>query len=465
MGHGLALNVADHGFTVAAFDRDADRIQRFVNDAAGRAVQGAPSLDGLLASLDPPRAVLLLVPSGPPVDAVIAELQPRLTAGDLIIDGGNSFFRDTERRGHMLAARQLHFMGLGISGGESGARHGPSLMPGGDREDYERVQPILEAIAARVEGRPCVTYLGPGAAGHYVKMVHNGIEYAALQLIAETYDLMRHGLGLDDEDVGAVYERWNDSELRSYLLEITARVLSAVDDKTGERLVHLIVDQAGQKGTGRWCSQDAMELGVPIPTIDAAVSMRELSASRPLRQSAARIFPDGRPATLENEERRLSLERLRGAFQVGVEVAYAQGMSLLHEASVAYGFGLSLSEVARIWRGGCIIRASLLERVQDAFRRAPELSSLLFAPDSRPLVVGHLPDLRGVVRDAALVGIPAPGLMSALAYLEALRSARLPANLIQAQRDYFGGHGFERVDAKGTFHGHWDDASEAEHAR
>jgi 6-phosphogluconate dehydrogenase len=459
MGHSLALNAAEHRFLVSAFDRDPEKTKRL----AGARPQ--PSLERLVASLPRPRAVLLMVPAGPAVDAVIADLMPQLSPGDLVIDGGNSFFRDTERRGEALSAKGLRFMGLGISGGERGAREGASLMPGGDREDYERLRPLFEALAARVDGAPCVTYLGRGSAGHYVKMVHNGIEYAVMQLIAETYDLMRRGLGLGDDDLAAVYERWNEGSLASYLLEITARVLRVVDERTGQRLVHLIVDRAGQKGTGRWSSQDAMELGVPVLNIDVAVSLRELSGLEEERRAAARLFAAGQPRPPEGE--RVALERLRRAYELGVMVAYAQGLAQLREASGAYRYGLDLGEIARIWRGGCIIRAALLEQVQAIYAHDPQLSHLLLDAELSRRVVDLLPDLRATVSQAAALGIPAPGLMTALAYLDALRSPRLPTNLIQAQRDCFGGHGFARIDAEGTFHSRWGEEREPEasHAR
>jgi 6-phosphogluconate dehydrogenase len=465
MGHALALNAAEHGFPVAAFDRDAEATRRLVAASAGAPVRGLPSLAQLAAALEPPRTILLLVPAGSPVDDAIGNLLQYLAPGDLVVDGGNSFFRDTERRAAALEKQGIHFMGLGISGGEYGARHGASLMPGGRPEDYDRVRPLLEAIAARVEGRPCVARLGPGAAGHYVKMVHNGIEYAVMQLIAETYDLLRRGLGLDDTALAAIYERWNQSELESYLLEITTRVLRTTDEKTGSPLVQIIADEAGQKGTGRWCSQDAMNLGVPVPNIDAAVAERALSGLRSLRQAASRLFPGNDAARLTSETRQSLPERLRGGFHLAVVTAYAQGMSLLGAASEAYRFGLDLAEVARVWRGGCIIRAALLREVQAASRSARDLSSYLLTPQASRLVAEHLPDLRTVVRDAVSLAVPVPGLMSALAYLDSLRSVRLPTSLIQAQRDYFGGHGFHRLDADGTFHGRWAEVPEPHHAR
>jgi 6-phosphogluconate dehydrogenase len=451
MGRNLALNAADHGWSVTGFDRDPGKTDRF-SEGSPR-LRGAASIVELAASLERPRVILLMVPAGDPVDAVINEVTPHLAAGDLLVDGGNSYFRDTERRQASLAGDDLQYLGLGISGGESGARHGPSLMPGGAKDAYRRVEALLAAIAARVDGSPCVAYLGPGGAGHYVKMVHNGIEYAVMQLISESYDLMRRGLGLGDDEIRAVYEGWDRGELRSYLLEITARILAVIDQRTAQPLVHVIADSAGHKGTGMWCSRDALELGVPVPTIDAAVRAREISTMRDERRAGARVL--GTPVDAADLDRNAVLARLRGAYELGIIVAYGQGMAQLGQASVAYGFELDLAGVARIWRGGCIIRAALLERIRAAYQRDRELPNLLLDPDTSALATRRIADLRAIVREAAARGIPAPGLMSALAYVDALRSARLPANLIQAQRDYFGAHGFERTDASGTFHGDW----------
>jgi 6-phosphogluconate dehydrogenase len=390
-----------------------------------------------------------------PVDAVIRDLLPHLQPGDLIIDGGNSHFDDTDLRGKMLAEKGLHFLGVGISGGESGARHGPSIMPGGPREAYERVRPIFEAVAAKVNGEPCVTYLGPGSAGHYVKMVHNGIEYGLMQLIAESYDLMKRGLGLSDDELHDVYARWNETELNGFLIEITAQIFRQVDEKTGRRLVDVILDEARQKGTGKWTSQDGMELQAPTPTIDAAVAARDLSTYKTERETASRLL--GGPSPSFQGERGAFLEQLRSALYAAMILTYAQGMALLRVASQSYGYGLDLEAVARIWRGGCIIRAALLEPIRAAYRARPDLANLLLDPDLSAELVRRQGDLRAIVSHAAGLGIPAPGLMASLAYLDGYRSAWLPANLIQAQRDYFGAHTYERVDARGVFHTRWSD--------
>ncbi len=455
MGRNLVLNMADHGHSVAGYDQEALKVDLLKKEAERREVRGAASLPEFIGLLRAPRILMMLVPAGPPVDAVIRDLLPHLQGGDLIIDGGNSHFTDFAGRTRALADRGIQFLGVGISGGEHGARHGPSLMPGGPPEAYERVRPIFEAIAARVNDEPCVTWLGPGAAGHYVKMVHNGIEYGLMRLIAETYDLMKRGLGLTDDELHDVYARWNRDELRSYLLEITANVFKQVDEKTGRRLIDVILDEAKQKGTGMWASQDAMDLQVPVPTIDVAVAMRNLSTFETERTAAAQLFPPA--VTAPAGDRAVLIGCLRNALYAGMIITYAQGMALLFVASAKRGYQLDLETVARIWRGGCIIRAGLLDDIRAAFHRRPDLPNLLLDPGLASKVSAQLESLRQIVCMASERGIPAPGLMVSLAYLDSFRSASLPANLIQAQRDYFGAHTYERTDAKGTFHTRWDD--------
>jgi 6-phosphogluconate dehydrogenase len=418
-------------------------------------VRGVDSLPALTGSLRTPRAVMMLVPAGAPVDAVLREIVPHLEQGDIIIDGGNSYFKDTDLRAKALAAKGILYLGVGISGGEHGARHGPSMMPGGPPEAYERVRPIFEAVAAQVDGAACVTYLGPGSAGHFVKMVHNGIEYGLMQLIAETYDLMKRGLHLTDDDLHAVYRDWNRAELSSYLLEITANIFSKVDDKTGQRLVDVILDAAKQKGTGMWTSQAAMELQVPAPTIDVAVAMRNLSGLEGERVDASRVLSG--PSPIVHVAPEGFIDRLRSTFYTGMIITFAQGMALLGSASQSYRYDLRLENVARIWRGGCIIRAALLDEIVAAFHARPDLPNLLMDPHLEQEVAARQEDMRTVVRIAAERGIPVPGLMASLAYFDAYRSAWLPANLIQAQRDYFGAHTYERTDAKGVFHTHWQE--------
>ena len=453
MGRNLLLNMADHGYAVAGFDKDTSKVDALQAEAEGRPVFGAKSLPEFIDALSSPRAVMMLVPAGNPVDAVIRDLLPHLDKGDLIIDGGNSHFSDTDLRQKTMAERGLLYLGVGISGGEYGARHGPSMMPGGPRAAYERVQSIFEAIAAHVAGEPCVTYLGPGSAGHYVKMVHNGIEYGFMQLIAESYDLMKRGFGLNDEQLHRVYRAWNQTELQSYLLEITAQIFQQPDQETDKRLIDVILDEAKQKGTGMWTSQSGMELHQPIPTIDLAVTMRDLSVLKAERAAASQIF-DGppRPAVGERDQ---VIEQLRDALYAGLIITFAQGMALLRQASANYDYQLPLAAVARIWRGGCIIRAALLDNIYAAYQEQPNLPNLLLGQPLAQAVIARHEHLRNIVQYAARAGIPAPGLMTALAYLDAYRSDWLPANLIQAQRDYFGAHTYERVDEKGVFHTQW----------
>jgi len=466
MGRNLVLNMADHGYAVAGYDRDVSQVQALRREAAGRNVRGVDKPADLIAALRRPRAVMLLVPAGPPVDAVIAALLPQLEPGDMIIDGGNSHFKDTDLRARTLAEKGFTYLGVGISGGEHGARHGPSLMPGGPRAAYERVRPIFEAVAAQVDGQPCVAYLGPGSAGHYVKMVHNGIEYGLMQLIAETYDLMKRGLGLTDDQLCDIYDRWNKSELNSYLVEITAHIFRQPDERTGQRLIDVILDAAKQKGTGMWTSQDAMDLQVPAPTIDLAVAMRDLSALKAEREAASgrldrpiRPLASRRPAAGDEAEATAFIERLRNALYAAMIMTYAQGLAQLGHASGAYRYDLDLEAVARIWRGGCIIRAAVLEKIRAAYQAQPDLPNLLLDSSLGGEVMARQEDLRNVVHAAIDAGIPVPGLAVSLAYLDGYRSAWLPANLIQAQRDYFGAHTYERVDAKGVFHTHWEEDS------
>ncbi|MBI4794603.1 MAG: NADP-dependent phosphogluconate dehydrogenase [Deltaproteobacteria bacterium] len=454
MGRNLVLNLADHGVAVAVYNRTPARTREFMDREAGdRDIRAGYTPAEFVGHLQQPRAVIIMVAAGEPVDAVIDELLPLLTSRDLLIDGGNSYFKDTDRRGRALAAKGLLYLGLGISGGEQGARHGPSLMPGGPREAYDRVRPILDAVAAKVQGEPCVAYLGGGAAGHYVKMVHNGIEYAVMELLAESYDLLRRGLGLNPGEVAGIFEEWNRGELASYLVEITGPILRRLDEKTGEPLIDLILDQARQKGTGKWTSQEAMDLQVPTPCIDTAVMMRDLSGFKAERDAASGVLEG--PAPVFPGDRQAFVGQLGRGLYAGMALAFAQGLALLRQASQAYDYGLELAEVARIWRGGCIIRAALLEDIWAAFRADPELPNLLLAPHLGWEVMARMPDLRAVVRAAGDLGIPAPGLMVSLAYYDAFRSARLPSNLIQAQRDYFGAHGFERTDLPGAFHTKW----------
>jgi 6-phosphogluconate dehydrogenase len=454
MGRNFLLNMADHGFSVAGYDKDLAKVEALHRESEQRDVRGVAEVKKFAELLRSPRAIMMLVPAGAPVDSVIHDLLPHLEPGDLIIDGGNSYFKDTNLRAQALAAKNMQFMGVGVSGGEEGARHGPSLMPGGPKQSYERVRAIFEAAAAKVNGEACVAWLGPGSAGHFVKMVHNGIEYGIMQLIAETYDLMKRGLGLNDDELHHVYAAWNKGELNSFLIEITSQIFHKVDETTGQRLIDEILDVARQLGTGMWTSQSAMELHVPIPTIDIAVAMRNLSALEDERRRVREMFPQ--PASRFQGDREKFLDQVRDALYAGMLITYAQGMAVLAAASKAYQYDLNLEVVARIWRGGCIIRSALLEDIRAAYRTQPDLPNLLLNETIAKKLVAHEDALRRVVLTATELRLPAIALMTALGYFDAYRRAWLPVNLIQAQRDYFGAHTYERIDGKGIFHTEWE---------
>jgi 6-phosphogluconate dehydrogenase len=446
--------MGDHGFSVAGYDKDKDKTKELKKESGDRMVSVAADIPSFIGMLRQPRSIMMLVPAGAPVDSVIKDLLPYLGKGDLLIDAGNSHFIDTDIRAKALAEKGIEFLGVGVSGGEEGARHGPSIMPGGPKEAYKRVRSILEATSAKVNGDPCVTWLGPGSAGHYVKMVHNGIEYGIMQLISETYDLMKRGTGLNDIEIHEAFAGWNKGVLNGYLVGITGQIFSKKDPKTGKRLINEILDVAKQNGTGLWTSQSAMELKVPTPTIDLAVAMRDLSVLTKERKRADSIYQ--RPIRYLKSGRGTFLAQLGGGLFAGMITVFAQGFALLAVASKKYGYHLDLEAVARIWRGGCIIRAGLLEDIRVGFKSKQDLSNLLLDPGLSRKVMDYQEDLRRVVGHAAESGVPAPGLMVSLGYLDAYRSAWLPANLIQAQRDYFGSHTYERVDAKGTFHTDWE---------
>lgn len=458
MGRNLLLNMADHQFAVAGLDLDAEKANSLEKEASNaHQVKGTTSPEEFVKVLKRPRAIMLLVPAGKPVDAAINTLVPYLDEGDIVIDGGNTFFPDTDRRVEELASKKIHFFGMGISGGEKGARFGPSMMPGGDKKAYERLRPIFEAIAAKVNGEPCVAYLGNGSAGNYVKMVHNGIEYAIMQLIAETYDLLKRGFGFDDEALQKLFEEWNHTELQSFLIEITGEVLKKHDDETGQRLINLISDRARAKGTGKWTSQNAMDLQVPIPSIDAAVNMRDLSIFKEERIIASELLNWKKTDNQSNNVNKTEIEEtIKNAFYFAMITIYAQGMAQLHVASKVYNYGLDLEEVAKIWRGGCIIRALCLEDFRQAYKRNTDLPNLLLDKDIASMLIDKQVNIRAIIKDAIDKGIPVPAFMSSLAYFDAYRSAILPTNLIQAQRDYFGAHLYERTDKEGTFHTQWD---------
>jgi 6-phosphogluconate dehydrogenase len=453
MGQNFLLNMADQGYAVAGYNRTADKVDELTAIAGDRAIYGAKTIESFLKLLRRPRRIVLLVPAGNPVDSVIDQLLPGLEEGDIIIDGGNSHFNDTERREKALAEKNIHFIGMGVSGGAEGARYGPSMMPGGKESAYNQVKDIFEAAAAKVDGQPCVTYLGRGAAGHYVKMVHNGIEYGLMQLLAESYDLMKNGLGLNNEELHQVYSDWNRAELNAFLVEITAEIFSEKDDRGNGWLIDGILDTAKQKGTGKWTSQDALDLGIPTPSIDVAVTGRYLSALKEERKIASQILPP--PSNTFTGNRDAVVSEVRNAFYAAMVITYAQGMALLQAASKEYNYNLNLEDVARIWRGGCIIRAAMLEDFRQAYQNRPDLPNLLIDPTLSAAIMAREADLRLTVQRAAGLAIPVPGFMVSLAYLDSYRRLRLPANLIQAQRDYFGSHTYQRIDAEGSFHTEW----------
>ena len=453
MGRNMLLNMAEHGFPAAGYDKDLKQVAQLRAEAGKLPVQGAENMADFVALLKKPRAVMMLVPAGPIVDSVINDLLPHLEKGDLIIDAGNSHFTDTDLRQKMLEEKGLHFFGMGVSGGEYGARHGPSMMPGGPKQAYRVVRPVLEACAAHVDGEPCVTYLGPRSAGHYVKMVHNGIEYGIMQLLAETYDLLHHGLDLANEELGDLFDEWNQAELNGYLVEITSDIFRKMDDETGKYLIDLVRDAAHQKGTGMWTSQDALALQVPTPNIDVAVAMRNLTKHVDERTAISKEF--GAYQELFEGEHDQLIDQVRRGLYTAIIITYAQGMEQLRSASQEYKYDLNLSDVARIWRGGCIIRSALLEPIRVAYTKQPHLRSLLLNETLGNAVSERVADLRTVAQTAIGLGIPAPGFTTALSYYDSLRAKRLPANLIQAQRDYFGSHTYERVDKPGIFHTAW----------
>ncbi len=458
MGQNFVLNVERNGFGVAVYNRTAETTEKYIaGPAAGKNIKPAYTLKEFVDALESPRKIMLLVKAGAPVDATIQQLIPLLDKGDLIIDGGNSFFLDTERRAKELESQGFNFFGMGVSGGEEGALWGQSLMPGGSRDAYKEVKPIMNAVAAKAEedGEPCVTYLGPGGSGHYVKMVHNGIEYGDMELIAEAYYLLDRALGLSAQEFHEIFSEWNKSELSSYLIEITAKIFKKIDEDTGRPLVDVILDKAGQKGTGRWMGENALELGISIPTIIAAVNGRILSSQKEERVYASSVLT-GPAKKYEGGSQKL-IDATRDALYVSKICSYAQGMSLLKKASVEYGYNMDLGAIAKIWRAGCIIRARLLNDITSAFNRNKDLPNLLVDEVFRESVNSRQESWRFVIKCAIEMGISMPAMSASLAYYDSYRSERLPANLIQAQRDFFGAHTFERIDKPGTFHADWEE--------
>ena len=456
MGSNLARNIESRGFPVVGYDLDAAKAQAFLNGPAkGKAVATADSPPNLMVMLERPRRILVMVPAGKPVDSVIAHLKPHLEAGDILIDGGNSLFVDTDRRSDELASGGFHFVGAGVSGGEEGALHGPAIMPGGPRPAWDALAPILNAIAAKAEdGEPCVAYMGPNGAGHYVKMVHNGIEYGDMQLIAEVYDVLSRGAGLSRREIADIFEEWNDGELQSYLIEITAQALKRLDDD-GKPLVDVILDEAQQKGTGKWTSQNSFDLGAPIPTINAAVEARQISALKTERVAASKVL-SGPGGQFTGDHKKL-IDALRHALYAAKITSYAQGMSLLRMASAEYHYDIDPGEVAKIWRAGCIIRAALLGDIREAFKRDPNLGNLLLDKSFRRQI--GQPDLqngwRFVVQTAVGLGIPVAGPRRIARLLRCVPEREAAREPDQAQRDFFGAHTYRRIDRDGVFHTDW----------
>ncbi|WP_144524180.1 NADP-dependent phosphogluconate dehydrogenase [Bacillus pumilus] len=454
MGKNLALNIESRGFSVSVYNRSSSKTEEFLEESKGKNVVGTYSIEEFVQSLETPRKILLMVKAGAATDATIQSLLPHLEKGDILIDGGNTYYKDTQRRNQELAESGIHFIGTGVSGGEEGALKGPSIMPGGQKEAHELVKPILEAIAAKVDGEPCTTYIGPDGAGHYVKMVHNGIEYGDMQLISESYFILKHVAGLSAEELHEVFSEWNKGELDSYLIEITADIFTKVDEETNQPLVDVILDKAGQKGTGKWTSQSSLDLGVPLPIITESVFARYISAMKDERVEASQLIEGPKPAQSAENKQEL-IEAVRKALFMSKICSYAQGFAQMKAASDEYNWDLKYGEIAMIFRGGCIIRAAFLQQIKEAYDRNPELKNLLLDPYFKDIAQSYQSSLRKVISLAVEQGVPVPSFSSALAYFDSYRTAVLPANLIQAQRDYFGAHTYERTDKEGIFHTEW----------
>jgi 6-phosphogluconate dehydrogenase len=453
MGRNLLLNMGDHGVKGAGFDTDASKGELLEKESTHHNLKGFSDVKKFVDSLKSPRAIMMLVPAGKIVDDVIAELLPLMDKGDILIDGGNSHFTDTNRRVDELEAKGFHFFGMGISGGEEGARKGPSMMPGGDKDAYNVMKPILESIAAKVDGAPCVTYIGPGASGHFVKMVHNGIEYGLMQLIAETYEILKKGLKMDNEAIRKVFTKWNEGRLKSFLMDITKDIFAYKAPGADHLLLDDIKDEAKAKGTGKWTSQVAMDLQAPIPTIDTAVSMRDLSKYKALRVQAADLYSKDEVSLNVNADEFLT--ELEQAFYFSMIISYAQGMHLLARASEEYKYDLKLGEIAKIWRGGCIIRSEFLNDIFNAYQKDAKLAHLLLDPQVQGLVTDAVKGARKVLSATIAAGIAAPAYTASLSYFDTFRSKRMPSNLTQAQRDYFGAHTYELIGKEGVFHTQW----------
>ena len=454
MGCNLLLNMADNHFAVIGFDINRSKAEEFEASAnPDTVVKGVFELSSMVQQLKKPRKMMMLVPAGKPVDDVINNLLPLLEKDDIVIDGGNSHFTDTLKRIQFLQEKGIHFMGIGISGGEMGARTGPSIMPGGDQPAWNQVKPILEAVSAKVNGEPCVAYMGKWAAGHYVKMVHNGIEYGIMQLISEVYDILKRGVGLTNEELHDTFKNWNEGDMQSFLLEITADIFTHKDAETGKAMVDIILDKAGSKGTGKWTSQNAMDLATPIPTIDMAVAMRDISVYKDERMTAAELYGRNSSQMIRDKEKFVS--QLHDALYFATIICYAQGFALLHKGSGDLDMNIPLPDVVRIWRGGCIIRSALLDNFYSVYKKDPELSNMLLNKKIARLLKSKEKKVRMVIKQATALRIPMAGFTSALAYFDAYCSKQLPTNLIQAQRDFFGAHMYQRIDKEGMFHNEW----------
>jgi len=455
MGRNLALNIESRGYTVSIFNRSREKTDEVIAENPGKKLAPYYSIEEFVDSLEKPRRILLMVQAGEATDKTIASLTPHLDKGDILIDGGNTFYKDTIRRNKELSEQGFNFIGTGVSGGEEGALKGPSIMPGGQKEAYELVAPILDKIAARAEGEPCVTYIGPDGAGHYVKMVHNGIEDGDMQLIAEAYSLLKNALNLSNEDLAKTFSEWNEGELSSYLIDITKDIFTKKDED-GNYLVDVILDEAANKGTGKWTSQSSLDLGEPLSLITESVFARYLSSLKSQRVAASKVL-SGPTAQSFNGDKAEFIEKVRRALYLGKIVSYAQGFSQLKAASDEYSWNLNYGEIAKIFRAGCIIRAQFLQKITDAYKDTPDIANLLLAPYFKNIADEYQQALRDVVAYAVQNGIPTPTFSAAIAYYDSYRSAVLPANLIQAQRDYFGAHTYKRIDKDGVFHTEWLD--------
>jgi 6-phosphogluconate dehydrogenase len=461
MGENLVLNMESKGFSVAVFNRTWEVTEKFAAERAkGKNIQPTRTVEELIGALKKPRKVMMMIKAGKPVDMVIGEVAPLLEKGDVLIDGGNSLFTDTQRRCQDLEGKGIHYVGMGVSGGEEGALKGPSLMPGGSRDSWEIIAPIFRKIAAQVDGEPCCRYMGPDGAGHYVKMVHNGIEYGDMQLICEAYAIMNGVLGLDAKELAEIFTEWNKGDLDSYLIEITSKIFRKIDPETGKPLVDVILDKAGQKGTGLWTLQSAIAISVVISTINAAVEARVISSRKDDRVASSKILPQPNPNEFKGDRKQL-IEAVRQALYASKIVSYAQGMELLGAASHQYKWDLNFGDIATIWRGGCIIRAKFLNRIVEAYKRDAALHNLMLDSYFRDIIASTQDNWRVAVSNAVEHGVAVPAFSASLAYFDSYRSARLPSNLLQAQRDFFGAHTYERIDRPGVFHTEWMESEKA----